>query len=60
MKITTETIISLTEPERDALKKLLGNLNGHHKEEAGLTADEQKIITEIYRALPHPDEGSES
>jgi len=60
MNITTEIIMRLNEPESNALKKMLGILNGHHKEEAGLTADEQKIITEIYRALPHPDEGSES
>jgi len=60
MKITTETIISLNEPERDALKKLLGGLNGQQKTAAGLSLDEQKIITEIYQALPHPDEGSES
>lgn len=56
MKITTETIITLNEAERDALKKLLGNLTGKQKSEAGLTPEEQQLTSEIYQALPQPNE----
>jgi hypothetical protein len=60
MKITTETILRLDEDERDALKKLLGNLTGAQKSDAGLSTGEQTLISRIYSALPYPDEREET
>ena len=58
MEIETLTILKLNQQEAAALKKLLGEHSHDSKLKMGLTSDEATMVSEIWDALPHPEEES--
>jgi hypothetical protein len=56
MKVEKHITIHLNEAEADALTKLLGLHSDKFKVKLGLTLDEAKLITQMWKKLPHPEE----
>jgi hypothetical protein len=56
MKVEKHITIHLNEAEADALTKLLGSHSDTFKVKLGLTLDEAKLITQMWKKLPHPEE----
>jgi|688.fasta_scaffold20413_25 hypothetical protein len=56
MKVEKHITLYLNEAEADALTKLLGAYSDKCKVKLGLTLDEAKLITQMWKKLPHPEE----
>jgi hypothetical protein len=56
MKVEKHITLHLNEAEADALTKLLGAHSDNSKVKLGLTLDEAKLTTQMWKKLPHPEE----
>ena len=56
MDIERKLIITLTEQEASALKKVLGGLSDPEFSKLGVSGDDRKSMSELYDLLPYGDD----